>query len=327
MDIDKSWMEIDNRKDPIYMEGVETFLNYAFHLLRFRIMTTYTVWHVHGESPNEEHGVNEGLNDNDNDNDPDDDDDDDDDDMVGLVNRIYGVNHESPVHNDFGSDSIPGEPKGDAGEFYRLLNEAKKELHSGCELSKLATIVKYLVGIDTIFNRNLRNFDGIDKNGRDIELEVFKKVPLRKGDIKFLTDDWKHKAHLYILSNCKEVWPYVEKYKNSLPIMSTTEFRKLYDAKFPKWFHDRVYELKKHSRVYNDLLNLAFGPYPLYKCHSGHIVNGYRFHSMSRQMNRKSQNSGILSRGDYSSCEKEYYGTLTDVWEIQYPTCYRGSST
>ncbi|XP_065872964.1 uncharacterized protein [Euphorbia lathyris] len=166
MDIDKSWMALDNRKDRSYIEGVESFLKYAyrfklltdviqcpckkcrnvvyndestirFHLLKFGIMTTYTVWYVHGEYPNEEHGINEDLNGNDYNNDSDDD-------MVGLVNDIYGVDHENSVDNDCESNSMLGEPKGDAGEFYRLLNEAKEKLHSGCELLKLATIVKLL---------------------------------------------------------------------------------------------------------------------------------------------------------------------------------------
>ncbi|WCJ40469.1 hypothetical protein M5689_021385 [Euphorbia peplus] len=164
MAIDKSWMTINNRQDRMYVEGVESFLKYAyrfkllndviqcpckkcrnvvyndestirFHLLNFGIMTTYTTWYVHGETSTEELSTNEDLDDNDSDFG---------DDMVGLVNRVYGVDDDVPIDNDVDFDGTPSEPKGDAAEFYRLLNEAKEKLHSGCEMSKLAIIVKLL---------------------------------------------------------------------------------------------------------------------------------------------------------------------------------------
>ncbi|WCJ29136.1 hypothetical protein M5689_010791 [Euphorbia peplus] len=234
-------------------------------------MTTYTTWYVHGETSTEELSTNEDLDDNDSDFG---------DDMVGLVNRVYGVDDDVPIDNDADFD-----------------------------------------GIDTIFNQNPRNYDGTDENGCESELSIFRKAgrPLGKGDFKLLADDWKHKAHLYILNNCEEVWPYAEKYKNSLPNMSTRELRKRYNAEFPTWFRDHVQEINENDIVPKDVLNLAFGPYPHYKSYSAHIVNGYRFHTVNRQINRKSQNAGVLSRGDDSSSDKEYYGRLMDVLEIQYP--------
>ncbi|WCJ44043.1 hypothetical protein M5689_024736 [Euphorbia peplus] len=121
---------------------------------------------------------------------------------------------------------------------------------------------RYLVGIDTIFNQNPRDYKGIDENGCGSDSSIFRKIerPLGKGEIKWLADDWKHKAHLYILNNCGKVLPYAEKFKNSLSTMSARELRKRYDAEFPTWFRDHVLDLNEHSVVPKDILNLAFGP-------------------------------------------------------------------
>ncbi|KAF7800959.1 uncharacterized protein G2W53_044548 [Senna tora] len=48
------------------------------------------------------------------------------------------------------------------------------------------------------------------------------------------------------------------------------------------------------------------------------MVNGYRFHTQDRALRRKTQNSGVLVKGDVSDTEKEYYGVLEDVYELSY---------
>ncbi|KAF7841814.1 hypothetical protein G2W53_004112 [Senna tora] len=42
------------------------------------------------------------------------------------------------------------------------------------------------------------------------------------------------------------------------------------------------------------------------------------FHTKDRALRRKTQNSGVLVKGDVSDTEKEYYGVLEDVYELNY---------
>lgn len=68
----------------------------------------------------------------------------------------------------------------------------------------------------------------------------------------------------------------------------------------------------------DDLYSLAQGPLAISTLYKGYIVNGFRFHTREREECRKTQNSGVLSRGDNSSLDKEYYGTLIDIFALHY---------
>ncbi|CAH9116789.1 unnamed protein product, partial [Cuscuta europaea] len=74
----------------------------------------------------------------------------------------------------------------------------------------------------------------------------------------------------------------------------------------------------EEGSVHEDLYYLVCGPLRTVRCYSGYIVNGFRFHTLDRQENRKTQNSGVMVRGDDHS-DKEYYGVLRDIYELQYP--------
>lgn len=66
------------------------------------------------------------------------------------------------------------------------------------------------------------------------------------------------------------------------------------------------------------LYNLVCGPSRVVTRYDGYIVNGFRFHSMDRSENRKTQNCGVIVRGDDES-DKEYYGVVKDIYEVHYP--------
>lgn len=48
------------------------------------------------------------------------------------------------------------------------------------------------------------------------------------------------------------------------------------------------------------------------------MVNGYRFHTQSREKNRKTQNSGIVVQGVHEENIIDFYGILQEVLEIEY---------
>ncbi|PKA46420.1 hypothetical protein AXF42_Ash020311 [Apostasia shenzhenica] len=64
----------------------------------------------------------------------------------------------------------------------------------------------------------------------------------------------------------------------------------------------------------NDIIALARGPNNIVKKHSGFVINGYRYHTKEREMNRKTQNSGVLVEVD----DEKYYGVLVDIIELDY---------
>ncbi|XP_010233141.1 uncharacterized protein LOC100826217 [Brachypodium distachyon] len=71
--------------------------------------------------------------------------------------------------------------------------------------------------------------------------------------------------------------------------------------------------------VSDDLHSLAFGLDKRVLVHSACNVNGVRFHTVDREKNRRTQNSGILTIApDHNGVEKEYYGVLKQVLELQY---------
>ena len=76
--------------------------------------------------------------------------------------------------------------------------------------------------------------------------------------------------------------------------------------------------MHRQGCVDNDLYNLVCFPSKVMRRYAGYIVNGFRFHTKSQSDNRKTQNCGVMVRGDDSS-DKEYYGVLKDIYELHYP--------
>ena len=68
----------------------------------------------------------------------------------------------------------------------------------------------------------------------------------------------------------------------------------------------------------DELMSLAVGPSKVVHRYGTYIVNGFRFHTKDRSLPRKTQNSGVLVRGDDENTEKEYYGVLEDILELSY---------
>ncbi|KAK8934010.1 hypothetical protein KSP39_PZI015911 [Platanthera zijinensis] len=72
------------------------------------------------------------------------------------------------------------------------------------------------------------------------------------------------------------------------------------------------------SSVSTEFLQLARGPKRGAIHYPGYIVNGFRFHTYEREIRRKTQNSGVLVKGDDQSGGREYYGVLKDIIQLEY---------
>ena len=166
--IDKSWMNINNRLDPAYRNGVNNFLDFAFAHTKLGnqiycpcrkchnvypktredveadmvingIVQNYDFWIFHGE---EKFPTIDIIDDDSSE----DTNDDDTDDMAGLIADVIG----EPNFVAFGSNEgvaqdIDEEPNDNAKRFYRLLRDGETQLYPSCEkFSKLSFIVKLL---------------------------------------------------------------------------------------------------------------------------------------------------------------------------------------
>ncbi|KAK8949046.1 hypothetical protein KSP39_PZI005941 [Platanthera zijinensis] len=163
--MDKRWMDIGDRRQPAYINGVNSFLDFAFnhssrgniircpcykcgnnhfhtreivfvHLILNGIVKTYKWWSSHGEdhyvNPNIERDddalkeVEEDISEHDN-----------------IHDLLHDFNFNDKSHN--GEEHYQEDPNEAAKSFYDLLNDAEQELYPGCkEFSKFQFMVTLL---------------------------------------------------------------------------------------------------------------------------------------------------------------------------------------
>lgn len=70
--------------------------------------------------------------------------------------------------------------------------------------------------------------------------------------------------------------------------------------------------------VSDDLYSLACQPDMRVRLYSACIVDGVRYHTIDREKNRKTQNSGVMVQGTHNGEHIDFYGCLQDIIELQY---------
>ncbi|XP_024196087.1 uncharacterized protein LOC112199281 [Rosa chinensis] len=132
-------------------------------------------------------------------------------------------------------------------------------------------------------------------------------VKLLKGavdDVLSLTDfariRWEHKAELE-----RQNIPNIEKEQQQ---------------KFHKWFLRRVQQMQVEGSTEDveSLLYLASGPQREVARYSGCIINGIRFHTQKRDANKKTQNYGVVVKGEHRGKSIDFYGVLKDIIVLSY---------
>ncbi|CAL5392138.1 unnamed protein product [Camellia sinensis] len=109
-----------------------------------------------------------------------------------------------------------------------------------------------------------------------------------------------------------------------------------HNDEFPKWFNSHVAELLATENVaLSDAIKiLALGPSQKATRFNGYIINGTRYHTRSRELRRKTQNSGVMVKAKTSSYASAkdinpvegdvvYYGYVTDIIELYYSHDHR----
>lgn len=71
---------------------------------------------------------------------------------------------------------------------------------------------------------------------------------------------------------------------------------------------------------WEELLSLSRGPIQYVKSFSGYVSNGFRFHTLQRDKNSRTQNSGVVVVGDTGDGHGtlDYYGVLKEVIKLEY---------
>ncbi|KAI9128564.1 hypothetical protein K1719_000047 [Acacia pycnantha] len=119
---------------------------------------------------------------------------------------------------------------------------------------------------------------------------------------------------MYVLQNYEEVWPFIQEHMSELEAQGSQSQCK----GFPDWFRSRVGVLSKQGHVSPDLISLSFGPLKVVNRYFMFIGNGFRFHTKDRAIGKKTQNNGVMVKGDDINADKEYYGVLDHIYELSY---------
>lgn len=200
----------------------------------------------------------------------------------------------------------------------------------------------YLEGVETRCSRLPRNPDP----EFDISFYLFQTggKPIGKVDLAVLDDITWIQAHRYVLFHHAEVKEYCKTFLREIKNQyrprryKQDELDRIMNERFHEWFKDHVSMLDKQA-VSEEIKWLAKGPLREVKRFKGLIFNGTRYLTKSSEINKKTQNSGILVisktrnyvlpkkkkktrnyAGNHTSGEEEveYYGVLTDIIELDY---------
>ncbi|KAH7845855.1 hypothetical protein Vadar_006705 [Vaccinium darrowii] len=105
-------------------------------------------------------------------------------------------------------------------------------------------------------------------------------------------------AHWFVLYNCPKAEPYLE----------YVSF----------YFYMNDLRTQGSEEATEELWSLANGPGSIIDLYSGCISNGVRFHTRDRENRRMCQNSGIVMEGEYRKKNFNFYGYLSEIWELRY---------
>ncbi|XP_042939338.1 uncharacterized protein LOC122274358 [Carya illinoinensis] len=212
------------------------------------------------------------------------------------------------------------------GKFKRYVrNKARPEgsiaeayVHVEC----LTFCSLYIHDVETIYNREERNRD-IDKDtegGNDFSIFSQKIRPLGSPTSNRLDEALLAKARWYVLNNCAEISQYIDEHYTKIKDASLANVERRHQNEFSNWFRTRIQDLRSANRenVSDDIYALACGPDPWVASFSACIMNGTRFHTLRRGEYRRTQNSGVVVKGEHNSKPIDFYGVLNDILQLRY---------
>ncbi|KAL6655769.1 hypothetical protein ACP70R_006595 [Stipagrostis hirtigluma subsp. patula] len=211
--------------------------------------------------------------------------------------------------------------------FVRLKALVKNKAHpegsiaEGYRIDECMTFCSRFLQGTTRFTRPARNPDPPEKV-KDIYLFESAGEPIGKATtVGQLDNQLLVQAHRYILRHCDELEDFRKEFVNEEssklhPSTSLTHsaIEKLMNDQFGDWLEQKVL-LNDGPGITEKVRALAAKPCKCGVRYSGYIINGFRFHIMSREAARKTQNSGVVNIADDGV---NYYGRLSDIIELSY---------
>ncbi|GJY66186.1 leucine-rich repeat protein [Tanacetum coccineum] len=142
-----------------------------------------------------------------------------------------------------------------------------------------------------------------------------KRRPLGSKITRGISNIELEKIHTYILNNCDEMVELINEHKLKLEKENCNNINELHDKHFTSWLQERVNNCPESFK--SEIRLLSRGPLSVNE-YSGCMVNGFKFHTQSREMNRKTQHSGVVVQGHYGINTIDFYGILQEVLEVEY---------
>ncbi|KAH0784221.1 hypothetical protein KY290_003819 [Solanum tuberosum] len=186
----------------------------------------------------------------------------------------------------------------------------------------------YLDDVETKSNPPLRN----DVLSNETTYQEGRRSSREKG---FKLDDiTRAQAHRYVLFNSTSTTSYrdehIKEIKKENPRLSRHNVDRIHNERFQLWFRNHVEKMHMAGeKISEDIQTLAIGPLIQEKRMIGYICDGVRYLTESRDVKRKTQNSGIMLKAitqSYASikdknpilAEVSFYEILTDIIELYY---------
>ncbi|XP_074365387.1 uncharacterized protein LOC141706541 [Apium graveolens] len=161
--------------------------------------------------------------------------------------------------------------------------------------------------------------------------------PLSAVIIKSVEEKERDEAHLHVLLNNAEVFPYILMHKEYLEEIHRGKRKSLHwlmrehNRLFPDWFQNKVNdELRENNKGVSDTIRwLAAKPSFSVLTYQGYLVNGVQYFTKERDDIRVVQNSGVSviakavqvsSAKDLNPIESDltFYGIIQEIWELDY---------
>ncbi|XP_018484525.1 uncharacterized protein LOC108855255 isoform X1 [Raphanus sativus] len=156
------------------------------------------------------------------------------------------------------------------------------------------------------------------------------------GRVYSLNHIERQQAHRHILVNCQLLDHLRKKYKNELLAEQSHQSKRNraididreMHLNFAKWIKKKV-EMNELEEITDDLRCLALGPSKKVVKYTAYNVNGFKFRTVEREAELKTQNSGVyvaaetMSYASARDCNPRtgtvaYYGNLIEVIELNY---------
>ncbi|XP_050229104.1 uncharacterized protein LOC126678246 [Mercurialis annua] len=140
---------------------------------------------------------------------------------------------------------------------------------------------------------------------------------------RYLEDPEIVAARTYVLLNCSEIENYREVFEGELrrgnPEISTSQIEVKFESDFAYWFQQYVQNPTVCTNPF--ILILTKGPRRSVRTFKGYRVNGFKFQTQAYGEEQLMMNNGVCVKGiQYVDSENDFYGVLTHIIELDYPS-------